>query len=158
MGPKLANAAAVARTGGRGGRGAGGAGRGQGRHASPKFVGPVMRQRQPTLGDLLGERFKRTPGPATAADDDIQETMVSWNYEVKDDDGNHVAYLHQEQRIGGLVEYAMEKEKRTTLLAKGCEDYYVNKDDAEEKVDVASSGPRGAARAAHSRRRCGHGC
>jgi len=88
----------------------------------------------------FGPRFaKKTTEPlvvdAGAAPAAPQDELIEWKY-GRHDGGEDDSEVVQTQRIGGRVQYDMEKEALAIVLDKGPEIYYVDKNDQLVEVDA----------------------
>lgn len=121
----------------------GGSGRGQGK--KPKYAPGVDDPTLPpkvqlSMADLLGPRVAKKPeapavdaGATPAAAN--EESDIEWVYE-RHDGGEEDSDVPQKQRPGGRVRCDSEQEMLATVLAKGPEIYYVDKNNQEVEVDA----------------------
>jgi hypothetical protein len=99
---------------------------------------------QPTLADLLGQRTPKQPKPAEAA----AVELVTWVYDRHDGEDKSTA-VAQQQRRGGRVQWFGAGEGATvTLLKKGPEIYYANRDLIAD-VEVESTHEKATMRERH---------
>ena len=99
---------------------------------------------QPTLADLLGQRTPKQPKPAEAAAVEV----VTWVYERHDGEDKSTP-VAQQQRRGGRVQWFGAGEGATvTLLKKGPETYYANRDLIAD-VEVESTHEKATVRERH---------
>ena len=123
-------------------RGRGGGGRGAGRKRKAENTpgtddpnAPKKVQATLTLGSLLGFRVPKdaevinVEAAAAAADDDL-----TWQYTQHTGDDEE-QLVDQQQRVGGRVQYDMDKDSVAIVLAKGPEIHYVDKDNESVEVD-----------------------
>ena len=111
----------------------GGWGRNAGRKRNPENTPGIDDPAAPpkiqkTMADLFGPRFaKKTTEPLVE--------LIEWKY-VRHDGGEDDSEVVQKQRLGGRVQYDMEKEALAIVLDKGPEIYYVDKNDQLVEVDA----------------------
>ena len=99
---------------------------------------------QPTLADLLGQRTPKQPKPTEAA----AVELVTWVYDRHDGEDKSTA-VAQQQRRGGRVQWFGAGEGATvTLLKKGPEIYYANRDLIAD-VEVESTHEKATMRERH---------
>jgi len=99
---------------------------------------------QPTLADLLGQRTPKQPKPTEAA----AVELVTWVYDRHDGEDKSTA-VAQQQRRGGRVQWFGAGEGATvTLLKKGPEIYYANRDLIAD-VEVESTHEKATVRERH---------